>query len=47
MKASTIDFFYKPLIRDPEDVWVIKGNGEALYFKGFAILLVALSSTLV
>ena len=39
--------FYKPSIRGPKDVRVIEGNGEALDLKGFAVLLVALGSTLV
>ena len=38
---------YKPSIRGPGDVRVIGGNAEALDLKGFAVLPVALSSSLV
>ena len=37
---------YKLLIRDPGDVRVFGGNGEALDLKGFAVLFVFLGSTL-
>ena len=40
-------FPFKPPIRDSGDVRVIGGNGEAQDLKGFAVLPVALSSTLV
>ena len=36
----------KPSIRGPGDVRVIRGNGEALDLKGFAVLSVALGLTL-
>ena len=39
--------FDKPSIRSPGDVRVIGGNYEALDIKGFAVLTVALGSTLV
>ena len=38
---------FKPLIRDPGDVRVIGGNGEALDLKGFAILPIALGLNLI
>ena len=38
---------FKPPIRDPGDVRVFGGNGEALDLKGFAVLPVALGSNLI
>ena len=37
---------YQPPIRDPGDVLVIGGNGEALELKGFAVLPVSVGTTL-
>ena len=38
---------FKPPLRDPEDMRVIGGNGEALDLKGFAVLPVAFGSNLI
>ena len=38
---------FKPPIRDPEDVRVIGGNGEALDLKGFVVLIVSLGSNII
>ena len=38
---------FKPPIRDPGDVRVIGGNGEALDLKGIAVLPVAFGSNLI
>ena len=38
---------FKPPIRDPGDVQVIGGNGEALNLKGFAVLPVSLGTNLI
>ena len=45
MNLFIIDSLFKPSIRDPKDVRVIGGNGEALDLKGFALLPVAFGSS--
>ena len=38
---------FKPSIKDPGDIRVIGGNGEALDLRGFAVLPVSLGSNLI